>query len=421
MTGDTGDDVAVIGMSCELPGASGPEELWRLLLDARDTVGPARPGTAMHSAGHVDPARWTTDFDPRAFDLDAGEAERMDPQQRLLLTAVRAALADAVPDPAGVAGSRTAVYAGQSGADHWDGLRGRDDLDLRDFAGAYHRGLTAGRLSHVFDLRGPSVTVDAAQASSLVALHLAVRALRHGEADLAIAAGVNLLLGPQPGALLDRAGALSPGGRCRFGDADADGFVRADGAAAVVLKPLAAALADGDRVRAVVKGSAVGNDGRAKPSLLHPSAEGQAQAMRWAYADAGVDPAVVTYVEAHGTGTRIDRAELSALTAVLGTARRAGRPCLVGSLKSNIGHAEAAAGLAGLVKAVLCLEHGAVPASLHHRRRHPDVDWDLVPLVVPTRTVELPEVGGRATVAVNGQSASSTNVHVVLTGAPARR
>ncbi|GLZ42517.1 polyketide synthase [Actinokineospora sp. NBRC 105648] len=407
--------VAVVGVGCALPGARTPDDLWRLLVRAGTAVGPARPGTALARAGLLAGLDAFDDLD--RFDIDRAESARMDPQQRVLLTVVDEAVADAGLDRSRLAGSRTAVYTGQSNSDHWDARAARGDLALGDFPGSHQRALLAGRVSHVFDLRGPGVTVDAAQASSLVAIHLACRALRAGDADLAIAGGVNLLLGPHAGTMLTAGGVLSPRGRCAFGDAEADGFVRAEGAAAVVLKPLAAARAAGDRIRAVIAGSAVSNDGRAKESLLHPSEHGQAEAMRWAYADAGIDPAEVDYVEAHGTGTRIDLAELGALNQVLAPGRPPGRPCLVGSVKTNIGHAEAAAGVAGLVKAILCLEHDAVPASLHLRQPHPAVDWDRVPLVVPTGLTPLPRRDRPGVVAVNGQSISSTNVHVVLTRA----
>ncbi|MFI9203993.1 polyketide synthase [Streptomyces sp. NPDC053048] len=230
---------------------------------------------------------------------------------------------------------------------------------------------------------------------------------------------MSLILASTANDMLSRAGALSARGRCAFGDASADGFVRSEGAGVLVLKPLERALADGDRIRAVVLGSAVGNDGRSKARLTDPSREGQAAAMRWAYEDAGVPPGDVSYVEAHGTGTRIDPVELGALNDVLGEGRPAGFPCLVGSVKSNIGHTEAAAGAAGLIKAVLCLEHGTVPPSLHFTTPHPAVDWDRLPLVVPTRPRALPARPGRPpVVAVNGQSISSTNVHIVLGPAP---
>ncbi|MGA5130191.1 polyketide synthase [Streptomyces olivoreticuli] len=446
MTGpDHGPDarapIAVIGMGCAYPGAWGTEELWELLIGGRDAIGdipesrydaeefhaprPGTPGrTTARRGGFVDglaAAIGPGAFPAEEFGVAPREIEDMDPQQRLLLLTARAALRDAGLTAERLAGSRTAVFAGQSHADHWDNLRdrGRDTLDLDTFSGTHQRALLSGRLSYAFDLRGPSVTVDTAQASSLVALHLAVRSLRDGEATTALAGGVSLVLGPAANIMLSQAGALSPDGRCKFGDASADGFVRSEGAGIVVLKPLDRALADGNRVRAVILGSAVSNDGRAKAKLTDPSREGQAAAMRRAYEDAGIAPGEVAYVEAHGTGTRIDPVELGALDDVLGEGRPAGHPCLVGSVKTNIGHTEAAAGVAGVIKTVLALEHGTVPPSLHFETPHPAVDWDRLPLVVPTRPRPLPRRNGRPVIAaVNGQSISSTNVHLVLAQAP---
>ncbi|RLV09857.1 polyketide synthase [Streptomyces griseocarneus] len=434
---DARTPVAVIGMGCAYPGAWGTDELWELLVDGVDAVGdipgsrydteefhaprPGMPGrTTSRRGGFLDglaEAVGPDAFPAEEFGVEPHEIADMDPQQRLLLLTARAALRDAGLPAERHAGSRTAVFVGQSHSDHWDALRDRglDTLDLGSFSGSHQRGLLAGRLSYAFDLRGPSVTVDTAQASSLVALHLAVRSLRSGEADMALAGGVSLVLGPAANVMLSQAGALSPDGRCKFGDATADGFVRSEGAGVVVLKPLDRALADGDRVRAVILGSAVSNDGRAKDRLTDPSREGQATAMRWAYEDAGITPGEVAYVEAHGTGTRIDPVELGALTDVLGEGRPADRPCLVGSLKSNIGHTEAAAGVGGVIKTVLALEHGTVPPSLHFTTPHPAVDWDALPLVVPTRPRHLSRRDGRPVIAaVNGQSISSTNVHLVL-------
>ncbi len=404
----------MLGLGVDLPGAPDVRALWRLLISGTDAVGPARPWTGLAWAGHIAPPGLSIAAD---CGIPYGDAVRMDPQQLALLRVVRAALADAGL-LASIAGTRTAVYIGQSANDAWDAHEGRHALDLRDYTGCHQRGLTASRVSHALDLRGPAVTVDSAQASSLVAVHHAMRALRTGDADVAVAGGVNLLSADHASKMLESAGVLSASGRCKFGDSAADGFVRAEGAGAVVLRPLSDALAEGNLVQAVLLGSAVSNDGSAKESLIHPSADGQAAAMRWAYADARVDPAAVDYVEAHGTGTRVDVAELTALSAVLG---RRNRRCLVGSVKTNIGHAEAAAGIAGLAKAVLCLRERIVPASLHHTRPHEDVDWDRVPLVVPREPTPLPRRAGPPIVAVNGQSLSSTNAHLVLTALRRKR
>ncbi|MFD0971726.1 beta-ketoacyl synthase N-terminal-like domain-containing protein [Plantactinospora endophytica] len=430
-----GEPVAVIGLGCRLPGAHGPDRLWRLLTEAIDAVRevpadrfdidayyaprPAPPGrTDSRWGGFVDQV---AEFDAEFFGVPADEAAHLDPQQRLLLMTAWEALEDAGQLPDRLAGSRTAVYVGQSHTDYWDLQAGRlAGLGLPTLTGSQQRAMTAGRLSYAFDLRGASVTVDSAQSSAGVAVHLAAQGLRAGDADLALVAGVNLVLSPTPAVLFGQAGVLAADGRCKFGDAGADGFVRSDGIVVAVLKPLSAALADGDRVRAVLLGSGVSNDGRAKPSLTAPSVTGQVAAMRAAYRAAGIAPSEVDYVEAHGTGTRIDQVELAALTEVLGTDRPAGRPCLVGSIKTNIGHTEAAAGLAGLVKTVLCLEHATVPPSLHHRVPHPDVDWARVPLLVPDTSRPLPGRDGRHLAAVNGQSISGTNTHLVLASASPR-
>ncbi|PSK66856.1 Mycocerosic acid synthase [Micromonospora sp. MH33] len=430
-----GEAIAVIGVGCRLPGAPDATQLWRHLLDGRDLITevpadrfrvddyvapfPPPPGrTTSRWGGFVD---GVAEFDGGFFGIDDDEAASLDPQQRLLLMSAWEALEDAGQLPEYLAGSRTSVFVGQSQADYWDLQSPRlDRLGLASVLGGQQRGMAAGRLSYAFDLRGPSLTVDAAQASSGVAVHLAAQSLRSGESTMAVVAGVNLVLTPTPAVMFGQAGVLAADGRCKFGDSSADGFVRSDGVVVVVLKPLTAALADRDRVRAVLLGSAVSNDGRAKPELTAPSVTGQTAAMRAAYAAAGVSPADVDYVEAHGTGTRIDAAELAALIRVLAEGRPAGRPCLVGSVKTNIGHTEAAAGLAGLLKAVLCLEHGLVPPSLHCVRPRVDVDWDRVPLVVPDVVTPLPDHGRPTIVAVNGQSMSGANVHLVLAQAADR-
>ncbi|MBM7081361.1 beta-ketoacyl synthase N-terminal-like domain-containing protein [Micromonospora sp. WMMD734] len=424
----------MIGAGCRLPGAHGTTQLWQHLVDGRDLIDEV-PADRFRIDDYFAPAppppgrtnsRWggfvtgAAEFDAEFFGIDDEEAASLDPQHRMLLMTAWEALEDAGQLPEHLAGSRTSVFVGQSQADYWDLQSARlDRLGLAAVLGGQQRSMAAGRLSYAFDLRGPSLTVDAAQASSGVAVHLAAQSLRSGESTMAVVAGINLVLTPTPAVMFGQAGVLSGSGRCRFGDDTADGFVRSDGVVVVVLKPLTAALADHDRIRAVLLGSAVSNDGRAKSELAAPSVTGQTTAMRAAYAAAGVRPAEVDYVEAHGTGTRIDAAELVAMTGVLAEGRPAGQPCLVGSIKTNIGHTEAAAGLAGLVKAMLCLEHRLVPPSLHFRHPRSDVDWDRVPLVVPGAPTPLPDRGRPAVVAVNGQGMSGTNVHLVLAEAQA--
>ncbi|WP_322724818.1 beta-ketoacyl synthase N-terminal-like domain-containing protein [Streptomyces phyllanthi] len=419
--------VAVIGMACRLPGASGADELWALLrrgADATSETPPERydvdalydprpgPGRlASRRAGYVDVA----DFDAEFFGMSTTEAVELDPQQRLLLMTAWEALEDAGQRPDLLAGSRAGVFVGNARADYLElalrqGSDGVTAAQLHNF-----RSLLSARLSHFFDLRGPSVVVDTACSSSLTAVHQAVQSLRAGESPLALVAGVNLTLRPDEGMVMTAAGGMSADGRVRFGDASADGHAPSDAVGVVVLKPLTAALADGDRIRAVIQGSAVGNDGHTSRSVLNASLTGQLEVLRWAYEDAGVNPAEVDFVEAHGSGSpAFDPLELSALGEVLGRGRPAGRPLLVGSVKTNIGHAEAAGGLAGLVKTVLCLEHGQIPASLHLDTPNPEVPWDQLPLEVPRTPRILPDRGRPALAGVSGQGSSALNAHVVV-------
>ncbi|MGC7101000.1 beta-ketoacyl synthase N-terminal-like domain-containing protein [Amycolatopsis lurida] len=412
--------MAVVGMACRLPGASGPDELWELLSQGVDATSATPHGrydanvseSAARRAGYVD---GVADFDAEFFGMSAAEAVDLDPQQRLLLMTAWEALEDAGQRPDLLAGSRAGVFVGNSRSDHLENVFRRGLSSVTAAALNNVRSLLPARLSHFFDLRGPSVLVDTACSSSLVAVHQAVRSLRAGESPLALAAGVNLPLRPDEGVMMSQAGGLAEDGRSKFGDARADGHAPSDAVAVVVLKPLAAALADGDRIRAVIAGSAIGNDGRTSDSVLNPSLTGQVEVLRWAYEDAGVAPSDVDYVEAHGAGSPLlDPLELNALGRVLGAGRPADRPLLTGSVKSNIGHAEAAAGLAGLIKAVLCLEHGQVPASLHVETPHPGVAWDELPLEIPAKLTDLPDLGRPAVAGVSGQGSSALNVHVVL-------
>ncbi|MFF1678394.1 beta-ketoacyl synthase N-terminal-like domain-containing protein [Streptomyces sp. NPDC058256] len=420
--------VAVIGMACRLPGASGPDELWGLLRDGRhsirDTPRERFDADALHSPdprqGRIAGRRasYVEDiaaFDADFFDMSATEAAELDPQQRLLLMTAWEAMEDAGQRPVLLAGSRSAVFVGNTRADFLERAlrRGPDSVtaaQLNNF-----RSLLPARISHFFDFRGPSVVVDTACSSSLVAVHQAVQSLRAGESPLALVAGVNLVLRPDESLVLTHAGGMASDGHCKFGDAGADGYAPSDAVAVVVLKRLPDALADGDRIRAVIQGSAIGNDGRSSDTVLNPSLAGQLDVLRWAYQDAGVNPADVDYVEAHGSGSpALDPLELSALGDVLGAGRSPDRPLLVGSVKTNIGHGEAGSGLAGLIKAVLCLEHREVPASLNLRTPHPRVDWDRLPVVVPAKLQQLPDLGRPALAGVSGQGSSALNAHVVL-------
>ncbi|MBT2365626.1 polyketide synthase [Streptomyces sp. ISL-10] len=426
--------IAVIGMACRLPGASGTDALWDLLRDGVDATGETPPerydADALYSlrpapgsigsrrAGYIEQA---AEFDAEFFGMSATEAVDLDPQQRLLMMTAWDALEDAGRCPEELAGSRTGVFVGNARADYLE-LRFREGLEAATASQFNnYRSLLPARLSYVFDLRGPSVVVDTACSSSLAAVHSAVQSLRAGESPLALAAGVNLALRPDESVMMTQAGALAADGRSKFGDASADGHAPSDGVGVVVLKPLADALADGDRIRAVIQGTAIGNDGRTSDSLLTPSRTGQVEVLRWAYEDAGVNPADVDYVEAHGAGSpALDPLEISALGEVLGEGRPADRPLLVGSVKTNIGHAEAAGGMAGLIKAVLCLEHRQVPASLHLDIANPVVPWDELPVVIPQKLHDLPDRGRPAVMGISGQGSSALNAHVVIRQADPR-
>ncbi|MGH3325090.1 MAG: beta-ketoacyl synthase N-terminal-like domain-containing protein, partial [Streptomyces sp.] len=310
---------------------------------------------------------------------------------------------------------RSGVYVGNTRADFLElqfrqGLRTVTASQLNNF-----RGLLPARLSYQLDLRGPSVLIDTACSSSLGAVHTAVQSIRAGEIPLALVAGVNIALRPDEAVMMTQAGTLAHDGRSKFADAEADGFAPSDAVGVVILKPLLAARADGDRIRAVIQGSAVSNNGRTSDSLLAPSIEGQTQVLRWAYEDAGVAPSEVGYVEAHGSGSPLlDQAEFASLGEIIGEDRPADRPCYVGSVKANIGYAEGAGGIAGLIKTVLCLEHRQIPRSLHLTTPSPFIDWDKLPLVVPTALQDFPDRGRPAIAGVTGQGASCLNAHVVL-------
>ncbi|TKK78701.1 polyketide synthase, partial [Herbidospora galbida] len=408
----TSTPIAVIGLACRLPGAADPDSFWRLLSEGRDAVGAAPAGRGLGEArgAYLDEA---DRFDAAFFGISPKEAAAMDPQQRLLLELGWEALEEAAIVPASLAGSRTAVFA----AALWD-----DYATLHHLSGArpgrhamtgLNRGVLANRLSYVLGLTGPSLTVDAAQSSSLVAVHLASESLRRGESDLALVGGVNLILSPDSGARSAGFGALSPDGRCFTFDARANGYVRGEGGVAVLLKPLDRALADGDRVHAVLLGGAVNNDG-ASAGLTVPDRAAQEAVIRAAHTRAGTAPDDVGYVELHGTGTPVgDPIEAAALGAALGSAR----PLLVGSVKTNVGHLEGAAGLTGLLKTVLAVRHRRVPASLNFRDPNPAIPLDDLGLRVATEPVAWP-LEGRAVAGVSSFGMGGTNAHVVVAEPP---
>ncbi|WP_163722074.1 type I polyketide synthase [Mycolicibacterium duvalii] len=432
------EPVAVIGLGCRFPGGDGgdvqgPDEYWQYLLDARSSVTevptarwtPFDDGSAESAAVLDDVTRWGSylrevdQFDAEFFEIIPREAARMDPQQRLLLEVIQEALEHAGIPADSLAESQTGVFTGASVTDY--GCMGA--LDLPGVDAWYGTGsalsIIANRVSYYFDLRGPSVTVDTACSSSLVAIHLACQSLRSGDANLALAGGVNLVLAPAVTRSLDRAQALSKSGRCHAFDARADGFVRGEGAGVAVLKRLSDAVRDGDRVLAVIRGSAVNQDGRSN-GLMAPNPAAQMAVLRSAYAAAGVEPREVDYVEAHGTGTLLgDPIEARALGTVLGRGRGAEAPLLIGSVKSNLGHLEAAAGIAGFAKAVLALSHQQIPANLGYETPNPHIPFDKLRLkVVDTPTDWAPQ-GRPRRAGVSSFGFGGTNAHIVLEQAPA--
>jgi acyl transferase domain-containing protein len=416
--------VAVVGMSCRVPGADHVGAFWRLLRDGLDAITDA-PADRWYDLPDLAPYRrggfldQVADFDAGFFGISPREAAAMDPRQRLALELSWEALEDAGVAPDSLRGSDTAVFLGAAGDDYASLVQryGADAVSHHSLAGL-SRGLIANRVSHRFGFHGPSLAVDTAQSSSLVAVHLAVESLQVGTTRLALAGGVHLNLVPESTLALARAGALSPDGRSFTFDARANGFVRGEGAGIVVLKRLEDAVADGDPVYCLLLGGAVNHDGDGQ-ALTVPDGEAQRALLREAYARAGVDPGQVQYVELHGTGTRAgDPVEASALGSVLGAGRDAGRPLLVGSVKTNIGHLDAAAGVAGLIKVALSIRHGVLPASLNFAEPHPAIPLDDWHLRVNAAAGPWPD-GGPGLAGVSSFGVGGTNCHLVVAAPPA--
>jgi epothilone polyketide synthase D len=414
--------VAIIGAACRFPQAHGLDAYWELLSEGVDAITPI-PADRFTAGFDSEVTRLTRRggfldgidcFDAAFFGIAPRAAAGMDPQQRLLLETCWESLEDAGIVPSTLVGSATGIFVGDTSTDYRDLLVKAGNLDIHSGVGTSRAGL-AGRVSHALDLRGPSIVVDTACCASLSALHLARQSILCGESRMAIAAGVNLVVSPYPGAGYSGASMLAADGRCKFGDAAADGFVRSDGVGVVVLKPLADALAAGDPVRAVILGSATSNHGRGGQYFTTPSEEGHRDVLTRAYAEAGIDPAEVDYLEAHGSGTSVgDPIEVNAAIKILGAGRTADRPLLVGSAKTNIGHCEAASGMAGLIKVILCLQHRAVPPSLHFGTPNPKIDWDAAPMRVCRELTPIPQRGVPMMAGVTALGITGTMAHVVI-------
>ncbi|MEV7097669.1 type I polyketide synthase [Amycolatopsis sp. NPDC051045] len=428
------EPIAVIGMACRFAGGiDSPAKFWRLLRDGADTIGEVPEDRwawyARQSGAHAAALRDVTrsgaflddikGFDADFFDLTPREAALMDPQQRIVLELAWEALEHAGIPPRSLAGTDTGVFMGV-GADDY-GRRLLEDLPRIEawtgIGSSYCA--VANRVSYALDLRGPSAVVDTACSSSLVSIHLAAQALRAGECPVALAGGVLVMAAPGLSLVLDAAGATSPDGRCKSFAADADGYGRGEGGGMVVLKRLSDARRDGDPVLAVLRGSAVHQDGRTN-GIMAPSGDAQAHLMRRTYEAAGIDPATVGYVEAHGTGTRAgDPLEAAAMASVFGKGRAAEEPCLIGSVKPNIGHLEAGAGVAGVIKAVLALQHAEIPPSLNCDTPNPAIPWDEARLRVVTEPTPFPEQAGPRRAGVSGYGYGGTIAHVILEEADA--
>ncbi len=439
MNQETGiEPIAIVGMGCRFPGAKDPEAFWRLLHDGLGAItevpvdrwdinslydpNPGTPGRMSTRWGgfleHVD------QFDPHFFGISPREASRMDPQQRLLLEVAWEALEDAGQAPHRLTGSQTGVFIGISGVDYSQlQIRYGDfpfDIDAYAGTGNAHS-VAANRLSYLLDLRGPSLSVDTACSSSLVAIHLACQSLLSGESTLALAGGVNLILFPALTVAFSQAHMMASDGRCKTFDARADGYVRGEGCGIVILKRLSAALRDGDHIHALVRGSAVNQDGRTA-GITAPNGLAQQAVIHQALTMAGIAAEQLSYIETHGTGTALgDPIEVQSVAEVMGQVRSKDQRCVLGSVKANIGHLEAAAGVASLIKVLLCLKYGEIAAQPNFEKLNPYISLENTPLVIaserqPWLAGEQPRFAGISSFGFGG-----TNAHLILEEAPQRQ
>jgi acyl transferase domain-containing protein len=427
------EPIAIIGMSCRFPGAGNPEEFWQLLKEGKSAIkevplerwkneefynpNPGTPGKSISRWGgfieNVDL------FDPYFFGISPREAQSMDPQQRLLLEVTWEALEQACLAPEKLAGSQTGVFVGIYSNDY-SFLLFEDPEKINAYTGTgSSNSIAAGRISYTLDLRGPSIAVDTACSSALVAIHLACQSLRSFESDLALASGIHLVLRPEWTIAFSQARMLAKDGQCKTFDAAANGYVRGEGCGVVVLKRLSDAQRDNDNILALIRGSAVNQDGHSN-GLSAPSVEAQKALLQRALVNAGVSANQISYVEAHGTGTALgDRVEAEALTAVLRPDREDSHSCAIGSVKTNIGHLEAAAGMAGIIKVILAMQHKCIPPNLNLKQLNSDLPLLDTSFFIPTQLQPWPEWVDRLRAGVSGFSFGGTNAHVILEEAPA--
>ncbi|MBW4432007.1 MAG: amino acid adenylation domain-containing protein [Pelatocladus maniniholoensis HA4357-MV3] len=425
------EPIAVIGMGCRFPGGiNSPETYWNYCqagLDAIVEVPKSRWDISNLYAQEVTPGKMNTryggflqeditEFDARFFSISAREAISMDPQQRLLLEVTWEALENANLPPNNLASDRVGVFVGITSTDHAMTVYKSNYEQIDSFFGTGNAlSAAAGRLSYFLNLHGPCMSIDAACASSLVAVHQAIRSLRNHECELALVGGVNLILNPAITINLSQSGMMSPDGRCKTFDAAANGYVRGEGCGVLVLKRLSVAEKKGDRILAVLRGSAVNHNGAAA-GLTVPSGPAQQDLLRQALADARVTQNEIGYIEAHGTGTSLgDPIEMNAIAAVYG---ERSQPLYVGSVKTNIGHLEAAAGIAGMMKTILALQHGKIPPHLHFQEPNPLINWQKHAIKIPTQTLPWPDNGATRIAGVSSFGFSGTNAHVIVEQAP---
>ena len=426
------EPIAIVGMGCRFPGGvDNPAALWRILRDGVDTITEV-PKNRWDIDAYYDPDPDATGkiytrngafvsevdtFDAHFFNISPREAMSLDPQQRLLLEVSWQALENSHQDPEHLYESPAGVFLGISSNDYARKLSATGELNA--YFGTGNASSTAvGRLSYFLGLTGPSLAVDTACSSSLVAVHLACQSLRNQECSLALAGGVNLLLSPENSIIFSQARMLSPDGCCKTFDAAADGYVRGEGCGVIVLKRLSDAIKDQDNILSVIRGSAINQDG---PSggLTVPNGPSQQKVIRQALKNGGVEPSLVSYIEAHGTGTSLgDPIEVKALGAVFGGSHSQENPLMIGSLKTNMGHLEAAAGIAGLIKVVLQLQHQEIVPHLHLKEPNPYINWDELPVEVPTQPTPWSVDSQKRMGGVSSFGFSGTNAHVVLEEAP---
>jgi malonyl CoA-acyl carrier protein transacylase len=430
------DAIAIIGMSCRFPkGINTPDDFWQALKTGTDAItevpkdrwdieryyDPDREKPGKISSRYGGFADHIDRFDAPFFNISPREAKRTDPQQRILLEQTWHALENAGINPESLTGTQTGVFAGIFSHDYEIlQIRQNDDTDYDTYFGTGNSAsVAAGRIAYILGLQGPAVAVDTACSSSLVAVHLACQSLRLEECDLAISAGVNLILSPELSISFSRAGMLSPDGRCKTFDASADGYVRSEGCGVVVLKPLSKAIADRDNILAVIRGTAINQDGSSN-GLTAPNGLAQEAVIRKALKNAALAPDTISYFEAHGTGTSLgDPVEINALKSVYGQHRSNDNPLIISSVKTNIGHAEAAAGIAGLIKVVLSLQNSYIPPHLHFDELNPLIDLYGIPATIPIKGMEwkkssaMPRRAG-----VSSFGFSGTNAHAILEEAP---